>query len=137
MTKEKIENLEENIVCLVCGKPIPEDRSGQCCSDSCEVLYLRERVQKLEKPKGIQCIGVIKLKTCIQELYLTETYDAKRRACQLRKLGYEVIAKCNGDLPVAVSDGQVTLKPVTVLFAWSSRDGNVVPNDVEVIDKIV
>jgi hypothetical protein len=64
----------------------------------------------------------VRWKTCVQEWYLKDSYDAKRRCKQLRKAGWKCVASSIGEIPIEV-EGKPTLAKVTILTAWKH------PND--------
>ena len=132
----------EDRVCVNCGQPVPPERGeSDYCKDECELEYLRqevreqdERLQRLSRKKGPpKCMGRISWLTCFQEWYLKDSYDAKRRANQLRKEGYQVVAATIGEMPVR-RNGQVELVKTTILTAWRETIDGLAPSDPEFID---
>lgn len=103
-------------------------RQSDYCSDKCENEALRaalaeerERVARLSRKKGeIKVLAQVKWNTCVQEWYPRDTYDAKRRAHQLRALGYTVNAKHLGEMPISNGSG-IKMVHVTLLTAWHSK----------------
>jgi hypothetical protein len=129
-------------VCMNCGAEVPPERTGSdYCKDECELEYLRQevlekeqRLQRLSRKKGPpKCLGRVGWLTCFQEWYLKDSYDAKRRANQLRKEGYQVAAATIGEMPVR-RDGQVELVKVTILTAWREQSDGTYPPAPEFID---
>jgi len=52
---------------------------------------------------------------CCQEWYLEGTYDAKRRATELRHLGFEVNTKSVGEVPLDNGKEEIVVAKMTVL----------------------
>lgn len=131
-------------ICVNCGAEVPPERTGSdYCKDECELEYLRQevlekgqRLQRLSRKKGsIRCLGSVVWRSCFQEWYLKDTYDAKRRANQLRKEGYQVAAATIGEMPVYIGiNEELERAKVTVLTAWREDDDGTVPPDPEFID---
>lgn len=114
---------------------VPASRGdAACCSNVCELKWLREqvkakdeRIERLSRKKGpVKCLGRVHWATCVQEWYLKETFDAKRRASELRKLGYEVRATAIGEMPVETAD-DIEMVKVTILTAWHPEQGPLAP----------
>ncbi|MCK5643239.1 MAG: hypothetical protein KAJ19_20690 [Gammaproteobacteria bacterium] len=115
----------ENRVCKNCDVEL--DEGGDYCSSDCELQSLRKQVAKHGRKKGpIQCLGRVDWATCYQEWYLKDSYDAKRRANQLRKLGYGCSAQSIGEMPVDTGDG-VPMVKVTILTIWRTHEGHALP----------
>lgn len=100
--------------------------SGKYCSENCEISHLRSRLSAAdkkiarheeEKQRGTQCLARVEWEWCCQEWYLKNTYDAKRRACELRHKGFECSAKSVGEMPLDDGKGGVTIAKVTVMTA--------------------
>lgn len=136
-SKKKRVELDGETTCPECGHLVPASRAGsECCSDECELKHLRKevrdkdlRIEQLRRKKGpIQCLGQVKWATCLQEFYLQETYDAKRRANQLRKLGWICTATSIGEVPVMDSGKIKLIAKVTILMAW--------PGDASIKDSV-
>jgi len=130
MTRRRVRvDEDEQRVCPVCGRVVPASRGDDkyCCGDAHELEYLRERVKeqderiaRMSRKKGpIQCLGQVRWSTCVQEWYLKDSYDAKRRAVELRKLGYVVAASTIGRMPFACEGdgGTAAWVKVTILTA--------------------
>jgi len=107
--------------CAVCGK---KTTTGQAyCSKDCELDFLKselqkrdERLSRLTNPnKPVKCYGRIDWKLCVQEWYTKSSYDAKRRAYKLRKLGFVCDAKSIGDMPVQNGESGAESVKMTVL----------------------
>lgn len=116
--------------CVNCGRTVPAERGGSdYCKDECELEYLRQevrdkdqRLQRLSRKKGPpKCLGRVNWATCLQEWYLKDSYDAKRRANQLRKLGYNVTAATVGLMPLDLQPEQRYAK-ITILTAWKNLE---------------
>lgn len=130
MPRQRVEVGEERC-CKNCDRVLGAIRHGEFCNTDCELQYLRqqvrekdERLQRLARKKGpIQCLGRVHWRTCVQEWYLKDSYDAKRRANQLRKLGYFVQATSIGRMPIETEDDIETTR-VTILTAWREEDPN-------------
>ena len=118
--------------CKVCEKEVSAGRTVYC-SDDCELLDLRRKSQLREQKfqeaqesqEPLKCLGRVQWSTCAQEWYLKDSYDAKRRACELRKMGFIVEAKSIGEIPIR-RKGLAKLARVTILTAWS-EDASVLP----------
>jgi hypothetical protein len=74
----------------------------------------------------LHCLAQVKWTTCVQEWYPRDTYDAKRRAHQLRGFGYQCEAKHVGKMPVVTRTGRKLIE-VTLLTAWSDQEGAELP----------
>lgn len=97
---------------------------GKYCSESCEISHLRSRLSTADKKiarheekrqRGAQCLARVEWEWCCQEWYLKDTYDAKRRACELRHKGFECSAKSVGEMPLDDGKGGITIAKVTVV----------------------
>lgn len=105
--------------------------NGKFCSQDCEIKFLRSKLsdadrklarRKEEKQRPIQCLGRVEWKWCCQEWYLKDSYDAKRRACELRHQGFECSAKSVGEMPLDDGHGWIRIVKVTVLTAHCQTD---------------
>jgi endogenous inhibitor of DNA gyrase (YacG/DUF329 family) len=109
--------------CPVCGALMVE--RAEYCSTKCEIKALKAQVSEKEKivkvisRKGGRCIGRVEWSDCIQEWYLKDSYDAKRRAHALRLFGYTCEAHHCGRMPFKTKTGKIQLRHVTILTAWS------------------
>jgi hypothetical protein len=114
--------------CVVC-EGFNRRTGSDYCSERCELEALRaavaekdEKLARLSRKKGdIKSLVQVKWDTCIQEWYPRDTYDAKRRAHQLRGLGYTCIAKHIGQMPVDYGGRGMKLVHVTLLTAWHEK----------------
>lgn len=99
---------------------------GDFCSKDCEVKYLRSKLTTANKrvarkrraeSRTVQCLGRVEWERCCQEWYLKETFDVKRRACDLRHKGFEVSVQTIGEMPLEDGNGGARLEKVTILTA--------------------
>jgi hypothetical protein len=101
-SKEK----EEIKLCKQCKEEVPRGRGSDFCSSECEIAYLKglvlnqnERLDSFaRKSHPPVCISRAEFARSVQELYTSKSYGAKRRAVQLRKLGFECAAIGAGKL---------------------------------------
>lgn len=113
--------------CLNCGRKVAHDSPAHC-SESCELEYLRKqvkekdkRLQQLSRKKGpVKCLGRVEWLRCTQEWYFKDSYDAKRRANELRKLGYGCSAQSIGEIPVDNGE-DVPMVGITLLTIWETH----------------
>lgn len=111
--------------CIHCGNKAA--RSGsEYCSSACEIEALKagiaardERLARLTREREPECLGQVRWALCVQEWYTRDSYDAKRRANELRKAGFTVEAKHFGEMPVVNGNGERKMIHVTILTAWS------------------
>lgn len=124
-------------ICGVCGTATV--RPGHStCSEKCEIVELRDKLQVKserlargrERRPALHCLAQVVWSTCLQEWYPRDSYDAKRRAHELRGAGYICIAKHVGQMPIRYGNG-MRLIQVTLLTAWR-RDGSAAIPDVHI-----
>jgi hypothetical protein len=116
---------EANTNCKECDGPLSVVLGSEFCSDECELKYLRQQTRRREESlksaqeqmAPLECLGRVDWDICAQEWYLKDSYDAKRRACVLRKLGFHCGAKSIGEIPVIGKNGPKMTR-VTVLTIW-------------------
>jgi hypothetical protein len=111
---------KEKSACPVCGKPTT---GGEYCSSDCEVKMLRQQVveqqERLDRAKRkkdpVRCYGRVIWATCVQEWYSKSSFDAKRRALELRALGFDCAAQSIGKMPLNINGtrADVTMTVVT------------------------
>lgn len=123
--------------CARCGANIEaggEDKSVYCSSE-CEIEALREQLDRVSerqargraKKTKLNCLALVTWSTCRQEWYPRDSYDAKRRAHELRGQGYTVSAKHIGQMPVR--HGKSTrMVEVTLLTALKRHDTDEFPS---------
>lgn len=125
-------------LCLECGKPTTG--GAAYCSSECELKALRtkvveqeERLARIKRKKDpVKCYGRVVWATCVQEWYTKASFDAKRRALELRALGFECTAQSIGNMPI-LHDGASAEVKMTVVTCAYSGDKNVPPQP-EMID---
>lgn len=89
MKKDEAKNKPRSgYTCKFCGKPA-EKKDGFCGND-CEIDFLKAELAKMNGRKDSEprCFGRVQWGTCVQELYSTSSFDAKKRTSDLRKLGF-------------------------------------------------
>lgn len=118
-----IRRIEKMATCSHCKKNATR-KGSEYCSPGCEIAALKEQLAERDeklalsrRDRSAQCLGQVKWSECIQEWYVRDSYDAKRRANELRKLGFTVAAKHLGEMPISTPKGS-RLTHVTVLTAW-------------------
>lgn len=85
--------------CKFCGEPT--DKKGSFCKPECEIAFLKvELAKKNRNDSDPYCFGRVEWGTCVQELYSTSSYDAKKRASDLRKQGFVCEATRITSVPV-------------------------------------
>lgn len=112
---------EQQGLCKVCNNPLANGQVDTC-SDACEIAFLKsklaEKDEKLDrltrKNKPERCYGRVVWSTCVQEWYSQRSFDAKRRAQALRKLGFNCDVKGLGPMPILNGAGEELVK-MTVL----------------------
>jgi len=94
--------------CKFCGKPA--EKKNAYCGPDCEIAFLRaELAKKSERKSGDPCCyGRVEWGTCVQELYATSSFDAKKRTSELRKLGFICEATRIKAVPI-IPDGDDTI----------------------------
>lgn len=105
-----------NFKCVYCGKSV--DVEGAFCDRDCRIAYLENELAKRRQPKKPKipiCYGRFKISSTIFELYATSSYDAKRRAHELRSVGYECNATKIGKVLFLLPKGKKALIDVTVV----------------------
>lgn len=132
--------------CKRCGRKPGKDPVDGYCSKDCRITDLEGKLEesnsrldgvKRRGPEDIECLARIDWEWCSQEWYLKETFDAKRRCCQLRHLGFKCSAKSVGAMPIETVAG-VKMRKVTILtaifFENESGDIAVPPDPPKIID---
>jgi len=126
----------DTVQCIQCAKEFePSDPNDQFCSVKCEIEYLRSENSKLMRkvarkngePQKLDCYGVVTWGTCTQEFYKTETFDAKRRATELKHLGFETIARKVGPMPIVNGSDSTELVEMTVLTCYNKEGDESLP----------
>lgn len=110
--------------CKFCGKPT-EKKNAYCGSD-CEIAFLRAELAKKSERKGSEpcCYGRVEWGTCVQELYATSSFDAKKRTSELRKLGFICEATRIKAVPVSDGNGTIVNEQMTILTCNVRRKKN-------------
>jgi hypothetical protein len=110
----KMRQENKNVSCRVYNTLVKGNRKG---SSECELKHLRGALIKSKGLVELDCLARVDWAHCIQEWYLKDSYDAKRRAHQLRALGFLCEAKNVGAIPLKFESG-IELVKVTILTAW-------------------
>lgn len=109
--------------CKFCGKPT--DKKGGFCSSDCEIAFLRRELTKKDERKNSEprCYGRIEWGTCVQELYSTSSFDAKKRASDLRKLGFICEATRIKEAPIfSTKHNGIVNEQMTILTCFNGGD---------------
>lgn len=113
--------------CMYC-KNKQAAKGSKYCSPTCEIADLKnaiaerdDKLARLTHEREPECLAQVRWSGCIQEWYTRDSYDAKRRANELRKQNFEVEAKHIGQMRVLVG-ANYELIHVTILTAWSTDD---------------
>lgn len=120
MGRKKKDNQDETLnKCKYCGLEISH---GEYCSSYCEISDLKDLLAEKEKriltmrgKRGEkECLGRVEWGTCCQEVYTKRSYDARRRAGELRKMGFKCRVILGGDMPILV-DGKIKYEKVSIV----------------------
>jgi hypothetical protein len=123
---------QEKQTCPVCGGDLVD--GATFCSPACEIAFLKrslaekdERIANLATrgSKGpVKCYGRIEFGTCVLELYTKASFDAKRRAQELRKSKFDCWAHVLDRMPILNGDGTTVDTKMTALICAIRVEGD-------------
>jgi hypothetical protein len=109
--------------CKFCGKST--EKKDDFCSKDCEITFLKGELSKRGRDSEPCCYGRIEWGTCVQALYSTSSFDAKKRTSDLRKLGFVCEATRIKGVPIFSDDNKIVNEQMTILTCRNKgKNGN-------------
>lgn len=119
-SEDKKNKPRSGYTCKFCGEPT--DKKDSYCSPDCEIAFLKGELSKKNGRKDSEprCYGRVEWGTCVQELYSTTSYDAKKRASDLRNLGFTCEAARISKVPIFSAEHKAVVnEQMTVLTCFN------------------